>query len=62
MKTTFENHVTQDNMYRCTCIFSCADDPMTACGWSGVEWHVHPKSQGIGFGPCPVHPDAPGDL
>lgn len=38
----------------CECIYSCADDPPTACSLSGT-WHVHPGE------PCPVHPDAPGD-
>lgn len=45
----------------CTCVFTCAEDPKTACSLSG-EWHVHPDN-GLGiFGPCPEHPDAPGDL
>lgn len=44
----------------CECVVSCADDPATACSLSG-EPHVHPLQDGI-FGPCPVHPDAPGDL
>ncbi|MBO0676828.1 hypothetical protein JRC04_05065 [Mycolicibacterium sp. S2-37] len=61
MQVLDQPRITQANVYECTCVFSCADDPMTACGWSGVEWHVHPASQ-PGFGPCPVHPDAPGDL
>lgn len=39
----------------CECVYSCADDPATACSLSG-EWHVHPD-----LGPCPAHPDAPGD-
>lgn len=38
----------------CACIYSCADDPETACSLSG-EFHVHPEE------PCEVHPDAPGD-
>jgi hypothetical protein len=38
----------------CACVFSCADDPATACSLSG-EFHVHPGE------PCQVHPDAPGD-
>lgn len=47
----------------CTCVYSCADDPATACSLSG-EWHVHPDSRSFPgtFGPCPVHPDAPGDI
>ncbi|REF00376.1 hypothetical protein DFJ69_5908 [Thermomonospora umbrina] len=45
----------------CTCVFSCAEDRETACSLSGT-WHVHPDN-GLGiFGPCPAHPDAPGDL
>jgi hypothetical protein len=40
----------------CTCVFSCADDPATACSLSG-QFHVHPES-----GACPLHPEAPGDL
>lgn len=43
----------------CRCVHTCADDPDTACHLSG-EWHTHPDEEG-GFGPCPVHPDAPGD-
>lgn len=45
----------------CTCVYSCADDPATACSLSGV-WHVHPDTGSGVFGPCPVHPEAPGDL
>ncbi|MEY9839433.1 hypothetical protein [Streptacidiphilus sp. EB103A] len=45
----------------CTCVVSCADDPATACSHSGVL-HVHPAGPVGTFGPCPVHPDAPGDL
>ncbi|MCX4581096.1 hypothetical protein ACGFWD_26775 [Streptomyces sp. NPDC048448] len=44
-----------------TCVEFCNEDPKTACTLSGRR-HVHPASQGAGFGPCPVHPDAPGDL
>lgn len=45
----------------CTCVHSCMDDPRTGCSLSGT-WHVHPNSYpGDVFGPCPVHPDAPGD-
>jgi hypothetical protein len=43
----------------CRCVYSCADDPPTACHLSG-DWHTHPDEDG-GFGPCPAHPDAPGD-
>jgi hypothetical protein len=45
----------------CTCVYSCADDPPTACSLSG-EWHVHPDDGRGLFGACPEHPDAPGDL
>jgi hypothetical protein len=38
----------------CACVFSCADDPETACSLSG-DFHVHAGD------PCLVHPDAPGD-
>lgn len=49
-----------DQAAACTCVVSCADDPATACSLSGIS-HVHPDDgRGI-FGPCPVHPDAPGD-
>lgn len=45
----------------CTCVFSCADHPPTMCSLSG-QWHVHPNSHpGDVFGPCALHPDAPGD-
>ncbi|MET8291493.1 hypothetical protein ABZV80_40925 [Streptomyces sp. NPDC005132] len=44
-----------------TCVEFCDEDPKTACSLSGRR-HVHPASQGPGFGPCPVHPDAPGDI
>lgn len=45
----------------CRCVFSCADDPDTACSLSGTH-HVHPGTRTGTFGRCPVHPDAPGDL
>lgn len=41
---------------RCECLFNCDGE----CSLSG-NFHVHPRQDGI-FGPCPVHPDAPGDL
>lgn len=44
----------------CTCVVSCADHPPTACSLSGIP-HVHPDDGSGTFGPCPVHPDAPGD-
>ncbi|BDM70165.1 hypothetical protein HEK616_36520 [Streptomyces nigrescens] len=52
---------TLDEIQDCTCVEFCDEDPKTACGLSGRR-HVHPASQGAGFGPCPAHPDAPGDL
>jgi hypothetical protein len=52
-------HDTDDT---CRCVENCAEDPATACGLSGTP-HVHPDTSGTGaFGPCPQHPDAPGDL
>ncbi|WP_331762508.1 hypothetical protein OG612_45605 (plasmid) [Streptomyces sp. NBC_01527] len=46
----------------CTCVITCAEDPASACALSGQR-HVHPDPSGLGtFGPCPEHPDAPGDL
>lgn len=50
-----------DEIDDCTCIEFCDEDPTTACTLSGRR-HVHPASTGEGFGPCPIHPDAPGDL
>lgn len=44
----------------CTCVFSCGDDPATACALSG-EWHVHPDNGTGTFGRCPMHPAAPGN-
>ena len=44
----------------CTCVENCAEHPPTACSLSGVP-HVHPDDGSGTFGPCPVHPDAPGD-
>lgn len=44
----------------CTCVHDCAGE--TRCSLSG-QWHVHPDSPqwpGL-YGPCPIHPDAPGD-
>lgn len=49
-----------DKAATCTCVESCADDPATACDLSG-QMHVHPEVAGE-FGPCPVHPNALGDL
>lgn len=50
-----------DDAADCTCVVSCADDPDTACSLSGRP-HVHPDDGTGVLGPCPVHPDAPGDL
>ncbi|MEE1735497.1 hypothetical protein PUR49_02965 [Streptomyces sp. BE147] len=50
-----------DEIQDCTCVEFCDEDPKTACTLSSRR-HVHPASQGSGFGPCPVHPDAPGDV
>jgi hypothetical protein len=46
------------------CVVNCAEDPATACSLSGRERHVHPAIPGRPgvYGPCPMHPDAPGDL
>lgn len=46
----------------CTCVINCAEDPRTACSLSGRR-HVHPEIPGMPgvYGPCPEHPDAPGD-
>lgn len=46
----------------CTCVTNCAEDPKTACSLSGRS-HVHPAIPGFPgvYGPCPEHPDAPGD-
>lgn len=45
----------------CRCVTSCEEDPDTACSLSGQP-HVHPDDGSDTFGPCPAHPDAPGDL
>lgn len=44
----------------CMCLVSCASDPLTRCSLSG-QWHTHPDDGTGVYGPCPVHPDAPGD-
>ncbi|MFD9190317.1 hypothetical protein ACFWCA_19065 [Streptomyces phaeochromogenes] len=48
--------------WTCLCVVSCDEDPATACSLSGQQ-HVHPAIPGHpgAYGPCPVHPDAPGD-
>ena len=51
-----------ENLDDCTCIEFCDEDPASACTLSGVP-HVHPddpKRPGA-YGPCPVHPERPGD-
>jgi hypothetical protein len=52
--------ITRD--WTCLCVVSCDEDPATACSLSGQQ-HVHPAIPGQPgvYGPCPVHPDAPGD-
>lgn len=45
----------------CTCVVSCDEDPDSACSLSGIN-HVHPDDGSGTFGPCPLHPDAPGDV
>ncbi|MFE7072640.1 hypothetical protein ACFU96_21415 [Streptomyces sp. NPDC057620] len=52
--------ITRD--WTCLCVVSCAEDPATACSLSGQQ-HVHPAIPGQTgvYGPCPMHPDAPGD-
>ncbi|MFB6700268.1 hypothetical protein [Streptomyces rubiginosohelvolus] len=49
--------------WTCLCVTYCAEDPATACSLSGQVQHVHPAIPGRPgvYGPCPVHPDAPGD-
>ncbi|SHU66420.1 Uncharacterised protein [Mycobacteroides abscessus subsp. abscessus] len=50
-------------MAECTCIYDCSNDHASRCSLSG-SWHVHPddpQTSGV-FGPCPIHPDAPGDI
>lgn len=44
----------------CVCVENCAEHPPTACSLSGTL-HVHPDDGSGTFGPCPIHPDAPGD-
>ncbi|WP_404949104.1 3'-5' exoribonuclease [Streptomyces sp. ARC14] len=47
----------------CTCVINCVEDPKSGCSLSGQR-HVHPAVPGHPgvYGPCPEHPDAPGDL
>ena len=51
-----------EDLDACTCVEFCDEDPKTACSLSGRP-HVHPEIPvwpGV-YGPCPVHPDRPGD-
>ncbi|MFD5079555.1 hypothetical protein [Streptomyces sp. NPDC058371] len=50
-----------DEIQDCTCVEICDAAPKTACTLSGRR-HVPPASQSAGFGPCPVHPEAQGDV
>jgi hypothetical protein len=51
-----------EDLDACTCIEFCDQDPATACSLSGTP-HVHPEIPGHPgvYGPCPVHPNRPGD-
>ncbi|WP_460071097.1 hypothetical protein [Streptomyces sp. YKOK-I1] len=51
-----------DEIEDCTCVEHCDEAPKTACRLSGTP-HVHPEIPGRPgvYGPCPVHPDRPGD-
>jgi len=49
-----------ENIGDCVCVHTCAEDAATSCSLSG-QWHVHPDDGSGTFGPCPIHPDAPGD-
>ncbi|WP_435244305.1 hypothetical protein [Streptomyces sioyaensis] len=44
----------------CTCVTNC-DEAKGGCSLAGRP-HVHPRSRTGQYGPCPEHPDAPGDL
>ncbi|MFE2157040.1 hypothetical protein ACFW9M_04415 [Streptomyces lydicus] len=44
----------------CACVTNCAEDK-GGCSLSGRR-HVHPRTRTGQYGPCPEHPDAPGDL
>ncbi|MEU0949849.1 hypothetical protein ABZ379_45415 [Streptomyces canus] len=59
-RVTDDASVADEDIQECTCVEFCDEDPRTACSLSGRP-HVHPAAQGDGFGPCPVHPNAPGD-
>ncbi|MCX4677678.1 hypothetical protein OG413_20615 [Streptomyces sp. NBC_01433] len=45
----------------CTCVINCDEGPQSGCSLSG-RLHVHPRTRTGQYGPCPEHPDAPGDL
>ncbi|GHF32895.1 hypothetical protein GCM10010218_12450 [Streptomyces mashuensis] len=44
----------------CTCVTHC-DEAEGGCRLAGRR-HVHPRTRTGQYGPCPEHPDAPGDL
>ncbi|MFG2864695.1 hypothetical protein [Streptomyces sioyaensis] len=44
----------------CTCVTNC-DEAKGGCSLAGRR-HVHPRTRTGQYGPCPEHPDAPGDL
>jgi hypothetical protein len=49
-------------MDTCKCVEFCNEDPRTACSLSGRP-HVHPEDRRHpgAYGPCPDHPERPGD-
>lgn len=51
-----------DEIQDCTYEEHCNQSPKTACSLSGTP-HTHPAITGFPgvAGPCPVHPDRPGD-
>jgi hypothetical protein len=51
-----------EDLNDCPCVEFCNEDPKTACSLSGIP-HVHPEIPGMPgvYGPCPVHPERPGD-
>lgn len=59
-RTALVEWITRD--WTCLCVVSCNEHPATACSLSGQQ-HIHPELPGRPgvYGPCPVHPDAPGD-
>lgn len=44
----------------CTCVINC-DEAEGGCSLAGQR-HVHPRTRTGQYGPCPEHPEAPGDL